>query len=620
MHPSQALATVCLLAAASAQTPSAWATLPVPGGVIAANLQSQGKIVVHRGAATLDVFSAVTRNFTPIPASPTATVRLHNDCLLVVDGSTWLAFSAYTGMAVPLPVTGSATYRNGAGAVNDSVLLVADGNQLHAFSAFTGTWTTRTVSAAFAVAGQRHVAILADGPLLAGYDAFTATWTDLALPTPLNQPTLSADGSAAFATSGTTVHAFSSWQRNWRRQVVPPGSTFARGDDFGVWLGGQSSCGYSSIRGEFRAHGPRAIGLPTVFDNFVLFDSSSGIAAFSSFTGRFREALAQPGATVTGSESVALLEDSAGTHGYSPVQDRAVLHPALGQARGASNVVAWGTDPGSGRPVFFSALTAQFHPAPGNAAAQDPALTTVAGACLVPGGCVAFSARSGRFVPLVEPAVQFVTSGASAPLLVFGQNLLHAFDARTESWVSTQRVGVGSPQPQIWRTAALVLDGTTAHSFGAFTGTWSSQPLPGPVLGSRANSEGLRVHTANHLFAASAVPSTPWLAQFPEFRRVQPASADLVHWIALPPGAIALAGYGAVVTANTPIAGFGDLWLAPAGLTASLVAGTGPLPIRTSLPAQVATAFLGLELGLQIAVLPATGFPWLGELASVRPL
>jgi hypothetical protein len=609
-----------LLAAVPAQAPSAWASLHVPAGVVTANVGSQGKLVTHRSGGSLAVGSAVTRAFVSLPIGATATVRLHNDCLLILDTGVWLAFSAYTGTAVALPVSAAATYQNGAGAANDSVLLVADGPLLHAFSAFTGTWTTRSVAPTFAVAGQRHVAILTDGPLLSGFDAFTATWTDLPVPASPTAPTLSADGTAAFATAGGTVHAFSAWLRTWRSQPLPSAQTFARGDDFGIWLGSSSSFGYSAIRGEFTVHGPGALGAATVYDNFVLFNSTLGIAAWSAFTGNFSQGLAQSGAAVTASGSVALLVDAAGTHAYSPVLDRRALRGNLGPTRGAENVVAWGRDAGTGRPVFFSSLTGQFHDAPSTAAPQDPVQTTVAGACLVPGGCVAFSARTGRFLPLVEPAVQLVTSGASAPLLVFGQSQLHAFDARTETWVSTPRTATTTPQPLIWRTSALVLDGNTAHTFGALTGTWSSQPLPGAVVGSRANSECVRVHTDNHLFAGSAVPVAPWLAQFPEFRRIQPAAADLWFWAALPPGSFGLAVLGDVAGLPTSVPGFGNLWLAPATAVVQWLGPAGSSPSPWLLPANAAPAFLGRELGLQVAVLPATGNPWLGELASVRPL
>ncbi len=604
-----------LTTAVVAQAPSAWASLAVPGGIAGGAVASQGKLVVHRGPTELQVFSAVTRRFVALPVASGAPSWLHNDCLLVQDGPTWHAFSAWTGSFAAVTTSALAVLRNLPNARNDSLLLVGDGGALHAFSAFTGTWHTRAVGATASVSVLRHTALLADGNTCTGLDAFTGTWTDL--PTPVTAANLDADGTAGFAIDNGIVHAFSAPHRTWRSATLPAGATFVRGDDHGLWFTPTRSLGYSAIRGEFNRKGPGATGLRALQDTFVLLDTPSGVAAYSAVTGDFSERLALPGANHVAGAAVALLEDTAGTHGYSALLRRPVTVTNAGPNRGAAGVVAWVHDQGSGRPLFFSAFTGDFHAAPPNVLGGDPLLATTSAVAMTPTGCVAFAPRRGHFVPLSGAPLQIVAGQSSAPVLAIAPLLLHAFDARTDRWVSVPRSGAGPVQVQAWRTAAVAIDGSTAFTFGAQSGQWSSLPLPGPTFDLACNSECVRVTTTTALHAGSALPGAVWLAQFPEFRRLQSARADMPFVLAMPTGSFGLAAIGDPAPAPWLVPALGDAWLTPSSaMLLWLGASSGP-SLRSSLPAP-GVALLGRELGLQAVCLPTTGFPWLSELAIAR--
>jgi hypothetical protein len=279
------VAGVLLGAVATAQAPSPWAELHVPGGVAATALSSQGKVVAFRDAGVLHAWSAVTRTFTTAPITGSASLRLNNDCILVQDGPVWTAYAAYTGQFAPLPVGASATLVNVPGAVNDSLLAVADGGTLHVFSAFTGTWLARPISPSWTAAVQRHAVVLHDGSTLGGCDAYTLQWTDLANVPPVT--TLSADGTAGFAIGSGRVHAFSATRRTWSSTTLPPGAAFVRADDWGVFHAGNRALGWSAVRASFATLDDTLTSTLSTQDLFCLFDTAAGPRAFSAPTGEW---------------------------------------------------------------------------------------------------------------------------------------------------------------------------------------------------------------------------------------------------------------------------------------------------------------------------------------------
>lgn len=615
----RALVSLTLIAVtAGAQGTSPWSSLHVPTGVVTAQAASQGKIIAYREGGVLHAWSAVTRQWSNVPAGGQVTVRLNNDCLLLQDGGTWTAYSSYRGRFEALAVSANASLRNAVGANNDSILMVADGGLLHTFSAFVGVWTSRPLAASFLTAVQRHVAILAQGNSLSAFDAATGQWHDH--PVAAAPTSLSADGTAAFAFGAGSIHAFSASQRTWSDMGEPPNASFTRADDWGLWSSSNRLLGYSSIRGAF-AHADGSLNaVAALQDVFTIVDTPRGMLAFSAITGTFSTPLAGPGTAVTSSTTVALLATPAGTLGYTAVHNRAALRSNVGANAGAANVVAWASSATGGPPWFFSALTCQWYAGPASLLPGDPTLTTTSAASLTPTGCLAFEPRTGTFVPLNDPTITLVGSPSSAPLLAIGATSLHAFEARSGRWQSIARATPGIPNPQIWRTGALVIDGPTAYGFGVQAGSWSAVTLPGPVVNLRANSESVRVNTPTDVFAWTAMGEVGWFAQFPEFRRVQPVGTPSQLVANVPANGVAILAFGRLAAAPLPLAGLGDLLLVPATLATLPVAAspTGE-PVVVTLPAVPTPARLGDELAVQAAVFSLGGNPYLTDVATMMP-
>ena len=612
------LAAAALATIAVAQAPSPWSTLAVPSGVVAARCQSLGKLVTYRDGATLHAWSAVTRAWSSHPVSAQAGLRLHNDCLLALDGGAWVAYSAFTGRFATLPVGPAAALLNASGAQNDMLLAVADQGQLHVFAATDGQWRARPVAANFQVVAQRNVLLLQEGSLLSAMDAATATWHDrvvAAVPTQL-----SADGGAAFAWGAGTVHAFSAPHASWRDAHEPNAAAFVRGDDWAAFCGADRALAFSAIRGEFAGLSAGGLQLVSLQDLFGLFDDGAAIRAFAAVSGSWSAPLAPTGASVAARSGTALLSDGSGTHGYSAVRNAASLLPGALASSGVADLVAWARPAAGSAPWFFSGLTGAWIEGP-QGLTTDPLLTTTAAAAPTAAGVVAFSPRTGRFVPLAEPGAQLAGNPSSAPLVAIGAVQAHAFDARVGRWVSRPRAATGPVTPQIWRTTALLLDGGTALTFAAQTGEWSAQPLPGPLTGLRANSESLRLATSNDVYAWSALAGAGWFAQFPEFRRVQAADAPVTWFAAAPPGGglvVPAIGLPAIVPVAVP--GLGALLVAPDdAVLLPPVALAADATHVAQLPMPSGWPLLAPEFALQAACLPAAGSPYLTGLATLRP-
>ncbi|MCU0865441.1 MAG: hypothetical protein MUC36_16780 [Planctomycetes bacterium] len=614
------LSLALLTAPAMAQAPAAWTELAVPGGTSVPATGGLGKLVTYLDGNTLHVYSALLRRFTSTTIGSNAAVRTTNDCVLVIDGNTWLGFASHRGVFEPLPVGPQAVLLNVTSNTNDSIWLVSDNGQLHTFSGFVGRWHSRPLAANAQWAVARHTAVLAQGTLLSGLDAFRGTWVDLVVPT---APTIvDADGSAGFASDGTVVHAFSALHRSWQKARLPANATTVRADDWVVWYGADQVLGYSGVRGAFATAAAKVTGTLAVQDLFTLLDTTTGVMSFSAFRGAFGGPWAPPGSPVLSSTAMALLDlaNGTGTLAYSAVLDRCdPLLRHLG-ARECANVVAYALDTTTGRPVLYSALTGSWHDAPLDAAPTVPALTTTAAAMTTSQGGVAFGARTATFVPLARPGLSFAGNPSSAPLLAWDQHELFAFDARGERWLGTQRAAAGPVQPAIWRTTAMAVDGNVAFGFGAQAGGWSRQPLPEPIAASRAQSESGRISTTTHVFAYSPLPEVVALAQFPEFRRVQPIGAELRLVLPIPATSLVVLGAGRLAPQPLPIPGLGDLQLAATGLaTIPVVADPSGDPVTIALPLPAAPSLAGLQWAFQAAVLPPNGAPWLGAPATVLP-
>ena len=606
------LLAACLAAPGGAQAASAWAGLTPTGGVNTAAVRGQGKLVSYDAGAALHVFSSLTRAWHTIDKSPAATVRLFNDCALVVDGASYTAASSYDGRPAPLPVSPSATLLNGANAKNDSILLVQDGGLLHAFSVFTGAWTTRPLGPNAAASVRRHVAIVHSGATLWGMSAFDGEWRDTAAQAVAS---LSADGTAAFAV-GAGLYAFSAHTRRWRRHAALPSAAFARGDDWGLWRGPASALAFSGLLGEFAPLALPNAAITAHSDLFALVQSQGVLHAYSAVTG---DALAV--GPVTSSVDVglatALLHVQGGVIGYSALRQQTQLLPVARLASDAGACVGFVSD-ASGLTHAFSSDRATWTAAPPATLGQAPQLTTTTVALQAPNDCFAFDAAGGQFVSLGGAVLGLAGNATSAPLLAYDAATLYAFDDAQARWRSTARASAGAPTFRVWRTSALVVDGDRAYGVGAQPSRWRSYELGPHNSTAFANSEVAYLVEPQRLLACSMLAEIAPLQQFPYFRRLQPRRAEVTFVAAPLKDASVFAALGAG-SAPVSLPGLGELQV---DLSAAAVVALAPNPTtgasRLRLRPPVSASLAGVELFVQLLVAPVSGAPYLGDRATVQ--
>lgn len=609
------LATVvaaALAASAAAQRPEAWDELTVPGGVTAASVRGQGKLVTYDAGTALHVFSSVTRTWRSFPKSPSATLTLFNDVALLRDGGLVLAVSSYFGDAARLSTSPSATLWNGAGAKNDSIVLLQDGPRVHAFSAFTGAWTTRAVDAGATGAVQRHVAVVHSGPQLLGMSAFEGAWRAFDAE---GVHGLSADGTAAFA-FGAQVYAFSAHTREWRTHSAPSGATFSRGDDWGVWLDASGGVAYSGLVGRFAPFTLSGASLAAHTDLYALLESGGQRHAYSAVTGDLVP-VGPATATLELGPGCALLREPSLVTGYSALNQQ--LQPlavqATSAAAGAS--LAHVVDV-AGRLYAFSAVTGGWTAAPAATAGNAPLMTTTALAVRSASECYGYSPASGQFTALGGDVQALAGNPSSAPLLAYDAAHLHAFDPEQSRWVSTPRAGTGAPVFRVWRTSAVVVDGDSAFGAGAQAGRWHRLDLGPHAAAAYANSEVGYLVDGQRLFACAMLPEIAALQQFPAFRRVQPRGAEVAFSTAPIHDALVIAGVAPPAT-PTALPGLGELHLDVATATLVALAPTdrsGVAQLRWTPPNSPALA--GAKLFAQLLLLPTGGAPRLSDRATVQ--
>jgi len=595
-------------------TTPAWADLAAPQGVIATNVSGQGKLVTYDQGATLHVFSAVTRRWHETPKLPNATVRLFNDCAVIIEPNIYRAFSSHTGQFVDLTTTGSSAIINSTSHKNDSIILVTDGSQLHAFSAFTGAWTSRAYVPGQAIDVQRHVAITQQGATIAALSAFDNVWHEQGCDTIAT--TISANGTAAIASNASATFAFSAHTRTWQAHEPTTNASFIRADDWALWFDSTSVVAYSSLRGSFTSEMASASTVAGSTDLYALLNTPTGLLAYSAITGDLLS-IAQPANTIDFGSAVALLHRNKSVRAYSPLRQTIARLPVQTSASGTSNIVAFVTAL-NGQTHAFSSLTATWVAAPTASNGNPATISTTTVALQSPSDCYAFAARSGQFMALGNSVQALVCNSTSAPMLSYDGNHLAAFDTDSERWLTRPRTGSAPPVFAIWRTSALVIDGPTALGFGAQTGSWQSHALPSSFTTATANSEVAYVIQATHISACSMLPEITAYQQFPHFRRVQPRDAMLSFAAAPPPNAIALAAIAPAIHPIT-VPGLGTLMLDPNVALLAPVIPTSNMPVvhlSWQLPATATLA--GTTLTSQLLILPPTGLAYLSNRATVQ--
>src|SRR5690606_28457908 len=121
---------------------------------------------------------------------------------------------------------------------------------------------------------------------------------------------------------------------------------------------------------------------------------------------------------------------------------------------------------------LYSAYTGQWYRAPQGAAATLPNLARNAAFVYGSGNRNwAFSARSGRFVPIdLTGATVFVDASSSLVAATTGTTL-HVFEPRREVWLSTTLAGNPPVDVRIWRTCLVAFSDQEAAGFGVEHGS-----------------------------------------------------------------------------------------------------------------------------------------------------
>lgn len=610
-----------LVASASlfAQAPPAWSSLAVPTGVNTPAVTSIGKLIAYTDSGQLHAYSAFRRSWSTLSVSSSVTLRLTNDCLLVQDGATWHGFAAHSGQFMPLAVSPQAQLLNAVGQDNDSILLVQDGSQLHAFSGFVGNWVSRPVTSSFGWKTQRHVALFTEGNVLSGMDAFSGQWHDITIASPPSF--LSCDGTAGLSVGPTEIHAFSAMFANWVAAPAIAGATFVRNDDWAMFYDSTQMLAYSGTRGRFEYAPIGATAIPYSEDCFAFADTTFGLVAFSAIRGAFSAPIAPASARVRPSVSVATLALGNQVIGYSALQNTFATEPAASLSEEAAGTVAYALTASTGLPSCYSAITGAWYTPPADVQPISPLLTTTSALLTTSSGLRAFSARTGNFVPLVASGATPIGNSGSAVAGAWNASSLFAFDARTDRWQSLPRTSNTPLIVQIWRTEMFVIDGNTVAGFGAQEGTWESTVMPEPYQIGRANSESTRIVTANYILCHTALAELTSFAQFPEFRRVFPAGAQLHLYLPISTGDFAVLAGGLFAAAPQAVPGFGTLLLDPTSMVTQFVLpGPGAARAEVTIAIPASPSLVGSEWAFQALIARQNATPYLTGPAAVMVL
>ncbi|MCC6669561.1 MAG: hypothetical protein IT458_00755 [Planctomycetes bacterium] len=614
------LAVLAGAASLGAQRPSSWVPLQLGAPLVPTAITQLGKVCVYQEPNRVWFFSGFARQWRQ--AATTAaqpTVRVCNDLAYVLDTGRILAFASYRGTVETLNVSAGATVLNPSSQRNDSILCVQDGATLWTFSCFRGVWTSRTlVSGNAKIATQRHVAVVADGTQLHAMSAFDGTWvshTAAAAGTAAK-----ADGAWGMVETPTTLYGFSAQRGTWSSAPAPgAGAGSLANEDCIVYWDQFRAIAYTGLRGGF-ATAPIP-GAATVSGEALVAVVQSGttLQLYSAVHNAW---------TVTSTNTVAALavrshlvtwNDGGRLSAYSPFTTSIASLPVAVSADASNQAVAAAVDANGTQLYLYSSLTGTWATAPAGSPAALPALIWCGALIRTPSGFTAYSGRSGTFVtlPASATAAKWIDPNSSV-MAVEDTAALHVFEPRRETWLSVAKSGTAPLTVRIWRSTLLAIDGATVHGFGSMAGEIESHTLPVPPTEFNANSESLRAGVGTTLVAFGATPDCTTLYQFPEFRRVYTLGSVLEVQVHAAPGAQAWGLLSTPAAAPIAIPPLGELLLDPGFLFVNPL-GALPADGRATwrLPIPDLPGLLGLEIGFQALVQPATGTPYLSRLATV---
>lgn len=624
-------------AAVGAQQPSAWVPLSPPGGAAAANLTTlaesgrYGKLALYRDGQFLRVFSTVTGRWHAHSPSFGTTPRLYDDILLVPESDRWTALSAYRGVFETLFVDQPNTTVQS----NGSIAVVRHLGTVHVFSAFTGRWHSRALPANWNVGLGARIATFgpaANSTGFVGYtvfDALAGTFHDLAAPSTDRLLTGSFSASTGLLVfrrpdqSGylaTWSAAQPAWQFHGTTAQFPLfnlGGGGAGGADFvSVW-----DVAYSGLTGALTVLGddvaPSNEGLVA-----VAFDTTTGL--YQCMSAMYGAWLPVPSGTMarygsTQTRSVRLFAHGTQTHVFDAATNTfSTVGFGMGQFaergyEGRGYAAIWDD---AGLAHVYSSRSGQWLitpadvqpepvPAPGWALPSSILLRTTT-------GLLAFSSRTGTFVPLVGTGlVPQQTSSADD-----AAGTTHVFDERTARWLATPSLPLRS---FVDHSGFVAASATRATGYGARASRLESIVLPEPALAVQALDGGGIVRTQHHLFAFTGMPDDLSLHAWPEEGTVCAPGNVWRHQLRLAPGDVAIHAVGPRVGGPAQLPPFGTLWLdlQQIALTQVVVPAPGELRVEFATPIPNLPEVRGTEWTVQALVLPPTGPAYLSTPSSL---
>lgn len=599
--------------AASAQAPSAWHDLVLPGGTAGAVIQATAQTIAVRDGAALHAFSPATANWQGVTLLGTAAHQQHHRMLAVREPGSVVAWSSWRGLFAARPV-GSGAAIVGPARLDDDVLLVVDGNQLHAFSAFAGTWSTRSLPPNATVLARHATALLYTDQLASGFDPYREQWHDVGL-----QGTPSANqlnGHAILLEAAGELHAFSAHAGRWTTTTSPIASpVLASGWDFAVASGGDTAVAYSAVTRTLATLSV-PVSSTQVQGGSVVMSTPGSAFAFSAATG-FWSALPSQSQFYGASAELAVFTTP------DPARPWVVFNAATGATSShtqsiatLTNGLAAATQP-AGPASVYSAFTGTWIPLPASTTGPTSTWFDLCGIVRPTGSKNMVNARTGRLTPAATASAAYQTAGsAGAFVLEIAGATLRVFDTRTDRWLA---VPPGLGIRQVTTNVLLAANGTAAAGYSALTGRMSTTTLPEPLLSTIASQSVGAVRTANHVIGFAALPANSSPFGWPEMVPSCGLLTTYHHQLRLEPGSAALLGIGTRASAPTPIAPFGDLWLDTTAISTTLLASAaGELRRTLALPIPALAALRGSEWFVQSLVLPAVGTPFLTDPNQLR--
>jgi hypothetical protein len=536
-HVFLAASLTLLLGETMAQAPSAWSELQPPGGVDPSKLTflpqlpggQIGKLLLYRDGTYLRVFSTITGKWHAHTPSFGTTPVLLGDILMVPENDRWTALSAQRGVFEPL-ILGSLVPLHPLSTSRFAFLQV--GNTVHYFAAAIGSWRSRTMPANGTVQayGADEQLLVFTGPNPSDsspgfsgcdvYDTFTDTWYTLP-----PQPNVTGVLASFSANAGCLLLTFTNRQPGWQVRPVnaqPPlfnqgGGGGGGGDLFTLWnvaysgvtdtltelnlpvapaTTGLISLGYDTQAQRYHALGIRG-------QSYLQLPAGAGTM--------FREEPFGVRIFALGTQSFAFNALDGST---APVNCNQGPFPSGGY----QGILVGGVADVNTREVsVYSVATGQWHPVPSSVLPELPPSTAPAGsdASLLlrdSNGVVAFSGRTGAFVPLAGNGL-LRRNG----ILAVDPTAVHAFDARTDRWLTAPIAGALSNLERN-RGGFVTVSGNRAVAFSVASGHLEARDLPEPIanLGYYLLDGGAFVRTANRIVGFRGSPTLRTGAMFPE--------------------------------------------------------------------------------------------------------